>query len=59
MYCNLYQILAEIDKMILNYICNYEGPRLAKTILKKNEVGNKLKKQKNEVGELTLADIKT
>lgn len=39
MYCNLYQILAEIDKMILNYICNYKGPRLAKAILRNNEAG--------------------
>lgn len=39
MYCSLYQILAEIDKMILNYICDYKGPRLAETTLKKNEAG--------------------
>ena len=39
MYCSLYQILAEIDKMILDYICDYKGPRLAETTLKKNEAG--------------------
>lgn len=33
-------IFAENDKMILNLLRRYKEPRMDKTILKKNEVGN-------------------
>lgn len=33
-------IFAENDKMILNPLRKYKEPRMDKTILKKNEVGN-------------------
>lgn len=39
--------LAEMDKLILKYICNCKGPRRGKTMLEKNKVA------------LTLLDIKT
>lgn len=31
-------VLIEIDKVILKFIWNYKGYRIAKTLLKKNEV---------------------
>ena len=46
--CNLYQILAETDTLTLKFVCEYKGPRTAKTNFGKNEVRS-----------LTLVDFKT
>ena len=43
------QVIADIDKLILNFIYKDEKSRIASTILK----------EKNKVGGLTLSDFKT